>query len=282
MVGSGCIVRDRSAEPIVARDLENGISQAIWKAFDAHRGFAAKKMNIAEKNVFIARVKMLGVKIDGYRVINPEGFSGRMIEFQILLTLVEKNDVLQPAPLDANTILAYAHMRKNNESAVAYVSIGDEESALYVGAPSETKQIATFAWGNDDFEKDFCAAYKIDGLPFRDIWGKYIAGETSAHLREKIYSVCNATTKRLIDLIGNAVCENQLAKTHRIAHWYLDGGVFPAYMYTEKQQVHTAPVYFKKAEKMDAEFLLYGGAQGSAAYDALTKIASRRVRWLMQ
>ena len=77
------LVRNNAKDPIDEADMDNLVSQAVWKFFDRHRARVAQKLGVNDFDVLLTDVRIDGIKLDGHRVINPLGFKARSIEIQL-------------------------------------------------------------------------------------------------------------------------------------------------------------------------------------------------------
>ena len=88
MYSSVSLVRTNPKDVIDEADLDNLISQAIWRFFDKHRFRVAQKMNVDEVDVLLTDVRIRDIRIDGHRVVNPIGFKSKAVEIFFSQTFV--------------------------------------------------------------------------------------------------------------------------------------------------------------------------------------------------
>jgi len=87
---SSKIIREEFQKPIDDSDLDNYISQSIWKVFDRYRAWSSQKMGIEEMDLIVADVKIRNFNVDGHRVLRPMDFSARTIEVFLNLTFAPR------------------------------------------------------------------------------------------------------------------------------------------------------------------------------------------------
>src|SRR3989344_4961945 len=87
------ITREHPTQALTPVDLENHISQAVWKFYNDCRSEAADKLGKSEMDLVMTDARVVGVKIDGHQVINPSGFTGRELEIKLCISMAgEKNN----------------------------------------------------------------------------------------------------------------------------------------------------------------------------------------------
>src|SRR3989338_8793274 len=87
---SVALVRENPRDPIDENDLDNLISQAVWKFFDRQRAKVAAKIGVNDFDVLLADVRIGSIKLDDHRVVNPIGFRARTIEVQLSQTFTAR------------------------------------------------------------------------------------------------------------------------------------------------------------------------------------------------
>src|SRR3990172_6535352 len=85
------IPRDNPREELGMIELENSLSQAIWKMFDGIRVSVSERLGVDEADILLTDARVIGVKIDGNQIINPSGFTGRELEILLALTMVKRD-----------------------------------------------------------------------------------------------------------------------------------------------------------------------------------------------
>ena len=80
---STAISRKRPSEPITAEELQQMIGGAQAQTLEKSRRDLAMETGYSEIDVQLVNSAVVDVKIDGYRVTNPLGFTGRSVEISI-------------------------------------------------------------------------------------------------------------------------------------------------------------------------------------------------------
>ncbi len=72
-------------------ELENLISQAVWKFLNFYKPRALQTLNIGDTEILLARIRILGVRVNNHRVLNPIGFRAKTIEILVEETFINRD-----------------------------------------------------------------------------------------------------------------------------------------------------------------------------------------------
>ena len=72
-------------------ELENIISQAVWKFLNFYKPRALKTLNVTDTEILLARIRILNVRVNNHRVLNPIGFRAKTIEILVEETFVNRD-----------------------------------------------------------------------------------------------------------------------------------------------------------------------------------------------
>jgi hypothetical protein len=75
------IIRERPLNYIDEDELENIIESLAWRLYDRERPIVSRLLGVAELEIFLVSSKIKDPKIDGRKIINPLGFSGKLLGF---------------------------------------------------------------------------------------------------------------------------------------------------------------------------------------------------------
>ncbi|MFA5173342.1 MAG: hypothetical protein WC435_03015 [Candidatus Paceibacterota bacterium] len=78
-------------EEINEGEIENLISQAVWKFLNLFRPQAVNLLGIGESDILLSGIRNLSVKVNGHKVLNPIGFKAKTVEFLIEETFVNRD-----------------------------------------------------------------------------------------------------------------------------------------------------------------------------------------------
>lgn len=75
------IIRERPLNYIDEDELENIVESLAWRLYDRERPIVSRLLGVAELEIFLVSSKIKDPKIDGRKIINPLGFSGKLLGF---------------------------------------------------------------------------------------------------------------------------------------------------------------------------------------------------------
>jgi hypothetical protein len=196
------LVRDNAKEEIRGEELANLVSQAVWRSLNRYRGLAAGRLAVADSDIVLANLRVLGVRVDGYRVINPLGFKAKRVEFEIeqvftTRTLAEEiREALRGRDahafiLETGAALARLLSRSTEDGQFVLACMDENGSALYrisrrshyIGSISlpGLEYLGGLPWGNALVREAFASHFNIGSAVARDIVHAFCARDVSAH-----------------------------------------------------------------------------------------------------
>lgn len=302
------LVREHPEAAIDESDLEQHVSQAIWRFADRERGRAAAKMGISELALALHDARVRRIRLDGHRVVNPVGFRARVCELMMSQTFAPKGELagLQAAlpgaeafVVEAGAALAETIARGSAGEAFAAAIVGERETALYRRAGSAIAYVDTIGWGRENVVRGICDAFSVRRDIAEAIIGVYLRREASARVLRALERI----------LVGEfQLCLHGIAAQagEGVRHAYLAIPFEPPPFLMEPRFARRAPGRLKLTT-VDAGFLrehagvaLAGPGGGEAPRDAVLDatailafhflpadatmdvIARRHARWLMQ
>ena len=93
------IPRDNPREELGMVELENCLSQAIWKMFDGIRERISERLNVDGADLLLTDARVIGIKVDGHQIINPSGFTGKELEILLSVTMVRRDKFVEDKEL---------------------------------------------------------------------------------------------------------------------------------------------------------------------------------------
>ncbi len=199
MYSSIVLPREHHQELIDEPELDNLISQAIWKFFDRSRNKVAGKMGVADLDIMLTDVRIRGIKLDGHKVVNPIGFKARTVEVQFSQTFLSRgfiDSIKELVPL-SNVVLI-------SENGTAWASViakggADQKFLLANLYPSATKifladgsQNAFYdhvRWGENHLKQAVGDNLGVDSEIAGLIIGRYMNAGTSETFRRRLEAV---------------------------------------------------------------------------------------------
>lgn len=183
------VVRQNPEALIDEPDLENIVSQTIWKFFDRHRGRIAAKLSVPETDVILTDARILTVRLDGHKVVNPLGFRARVVEVGFAQTFLsrEVSDALRAAlPVDRIALIteagsAWLHALTFKESAARFTlaRIGVFGSDYFIADGAQCGFKESINWGMEELSMQLGKALNLDIPTAESILVKYFSGNCS-------------------------------------------------------------------------------------------------------
>jgi len=194
------LVRPKPKELIDEADLDNLISQAIWRFFDKQRPRAAKKMDVEEIDVLLADVRIRGVKVDGHKVVNPLGFKAKSVEIYLSETfgvrdfirgvreLMPSNKIIFVS--EAGTTLSHTLLNSINENKPLFlVNLFPNQTAVFHASAGHLSHIDNFNWGGNSLLQNLNDNFKLDDAVSKTMIEIYNRNGGSPHLIKKLENI---------------------------------------------------------------------------------------------
>ena len=195
------LVRPKPKELIDEADLDNLISQAIWRFFDKQRPKAAKKMSIEEIDVLLSDVRIRGIKVDGHKIVNPLGFKAKSIEIYLSETFGVRDFVkgireIMPSNKivfvsEAGTTLAHALLNSVAETnkPIFLVNLFPNQTAVFQATSGHLHHVDSFNWGENSLLQNLYNNFRLDDGVARNIIDLYNKNGASPYLTRKLENV---------------------------------------------------------------------------------------------
>ncbi|PIR97842.1 MAG: hypothetical protein COT89_02110 [Candidatus Colwellbacteria bacterium CG10_big_fil_rev_8_21_14_0_10_42_22] len=275
------IVREYPTRALTNIDLENYISQAVWKFFDKCRSEAAERLSVGEMELVLSDVRILGVKIDGHRVINPIGFTGRELEISLSLTVIGKGESDENVYMvEGASMRAYILSRLLNLDRAFYVESDQNKTGIYYINGSDIRYFSGFDWGGEHAVSALQEILEIDGDVLERVYRKYARGDVSERLDRRIgkpfYTNFGILVNGTLMNVRNAGAMR--GKTPPIIYF---NPLFPVPegVYRKNFTFGRHKLRFQKPEdELDIETFMKDNIHG--VYEDLNDLARRRISWL--
>ncbi|MCL5017548.1 MAG: hypothetical protein M1155_02730 [Patescibacteria group bacterium] len=194
------LVRPKPKEIIDEADLDNLISQAIWRFFDKQRPKTAKKMGIEEIDVVLSDVRIRGIKVDGHRVVNPLGFKARSVEIYLSETYAVRDFIkgVKEMMLDNKIIFiseagaTLSHMLFKNSKEKEPLILADlfsDQTVVFQASAGHLNYLDSFKWGGNSFVNSIKENFKIDHAVAHSMIDVYNKNGGSPHFTKKIENI---------------------------------------------------------------------------------------------
>ncbi|MBI3046502.1 MAG: hypothetical protein HYY86_03155 [Candidatus Harrisonbacteria bacterium] len=157
---SVALVRPRPKEIIDEADMDNLISQAIWRFFDRQRLKAAKKMGIDDVDVILSDVRIRGIKLDGHKIINPIGFKAKAVEIFFSQTFLPREllrgirDFLPKGNIalitETGTAMSHILSKALGQDRFLVANLFPDQTAIFSASAGRLSHLDDFEWGEKD------------------------------------------------------------------------------------------------------------------------------------
>ena len=277
------IVREHPTRALAPIDLENHISQAVWKFFDRCRGEAAERLGIREMDLVLSDVRITGVKIDGHQVINPTGFTGREFEIGLSLTVTKKGVAINGGYLvEGGSMRAYILSKLLGLERAFFIESGDKTTSVFSINGSDVHHFSSFDWGgNDIIEALWEDVLDLDEDVLGYLYRKYTEGNVSEKLCRRIdksfYRIFTPFVDNVLMNVRNA--GGMRLNAPPLMYFYPRFPVPPG-VYRKRFPFGRLKLRFLKTDEvLDIEAFINENIHG--IYEELNELATRRIKWLM-
>jgi len=275
------IKRDNPREELGMIDLENSISQAIWKLFDGSRREAAERLQIGEVDLLLTDARVMGMKIDGHQVINPHGFKGKELDVILAITMVKRNQFVDETnPIEGGSARAYLLSREKKLSDALYIEIGDDWTTLFSVKPKHISYMSDFNWGISRVIELMRKKLEISESVAREFYSRLTLGDTSPHILKQLEKVFYDAFSEFVDGLAEGIKEFSKSKT-KFPPVYLKSfsplpdSVFRKRFSLDGKQVRLLPT----GEGIEVQ--VFADDELHTTYQELNDLARRRIKWLM-
>jgi hypothetical protein len=277
------IAREYPTRALTPVDLENYISQAVWKFFDRCRGEAAERLGIREMDLILSDVRIVGVKIDGHQVINPTGFTGREFEIELSLTVTKGGVTIDGSYLvEGGSMRAHILSKLLGLGRAFFIESGSKTTSVFSINGNDIHHFSSFDWGGDDIIRALGEdVLNLDEYVLRGIYHKYAAGNMSEKLCRRIdksfYQVFTPFINGALMNVRNAggMRPDATPLMYFYPHFPVPSGVYRKHFPFGKLKLR----FLKTDEVLDIESFINESIHG--VYEELNELAARRIKWLM-
>ena len=276
------ITRDNPTEEFGIVDLENYISQAIWRLFDKSREEAAERLGVEEADLILADARVMGIKIDGHQVINPQGFTGKKLEILLALTMVRREKFVEDAHLfEGGSIRAYLLAKEAGFEEAFYVEIEEDKTNVFAITPEGISHTGSLDWGSRNLVGSIEEKFELSPFSAEGIYGKYATGMVSDNVAKNLDKIFYDTLGEFVDGVTMIIRDSRGSKRAKAPKVYLRSFLpIPEGIHRKRYTFGSGRMRFQKpvgGEKIE-EFI---EDDVHNIYNELNQLARRRIKWLM-
>lgn len=299
------VIRDNPKRHIDEADLENIISQAIWKVLEDSRRASTSQLALHETDILFADTTVHSINIDAKAVLDPLGSSGKVVDIHLSQTFVNRSLFQQIAsilPKKAKIVLVVEGGvlasqllagKDHSHSNFVFAKTMRERTDLFAARSGKGQRIAFwdyFKWGEDKLYADIGSRFNISSGSAKAAVMRFLAGETSKSFHLKFKEIISDELITLVRGLRHAADATNSTSVyldfHNLARLNFEH-IFPKMI----QAVDAAEFsdssgfrYSKKGEQPNSDFLSLAAILGfySLPGENLTNhLAKRRMKWLM-
>lgn len=301
------LVRDNPKDSIDDVDLDNLVSQAVWKFFDRQRSKVAAKLDINDFDLLLTDVRIGNIRLDGHRVINPIGFKARAVEIQLGQTFASRAIVDQlRAVLPMENVVfigeagaSWARVIGNAEKDRTFVlaNIYDSHTALFYADGFRLAHYASYDWGSRRLTALLADTLQVSTPVAERIMEEYLQANASPVFLKKIETFLLEELGVLAEKLDGAMQRMQakLAYLHSFSAMppVVFEGAFRSKFQSPPRLLPVTHEFFgekyhfqlryKKEAYRDAAFPVCAAVVETTFlphYAKMSHMAKKRVRWL--
>ncbi len=304
--------REKYKELIDEPELDNLLSQAIWKFFDRSRNKVAGKMSVADLDILLTDVRIRGIKLDGHKVVNPLGFNAKTVEVQFSQTFLSRGliDSLKEA-LPLNQVVLMSENGTAWSSVIAKATAGDGDAGqknfllanvfpsktqLFFSNGSQNSYHDQFHWGENNLKQSLCADLAVDEQVSALIMDRYIRADASATFRHRLESMVLREMTTLSRALENASKRTDTRVIYVNPFFHLPDIFAASFKNQFSRSVQLRPLTLDLiSQKFGFEIKFKHSADARNSFsllaaviewylapqdDKMSQLAKRRVRWL--
>ncbi len=285
--------REKPASPITETDLENYIIEAIWKVFDKSRLEIASRSDMSEFDLVLKDARVMGFKIDGYKVLNPEGFTGKTLEVLTMVTITKKGfGVLKSldfkSGVEEGSLKAYLLSQRLEGKPLIFVEPGNASTTIFAATPKKVSRIGEVGWGRENILKAIRDFFHIDEEADKSaaekIYKRFINHELSPGILGKLDNIFKSSFRDLMAGIVNISRDTkELLSIDNIFMSISDSLAFPEDLYSRKFLFNDKRAKISKVDDSSySENLLGFLDEKDRSYKRYNDMAKTRIKWINQ
>ena len=279
-IASYSFKRPNFHSPITETDLENYVVESVWKSFDKSRLELASKLGVSEFDLILKDAHIMGFKIDGHKILNPEGFTAKTFEVVALVTIARKSlgFFKSASAIEEGSIRAYMLHEKSKRNNLIYVESGESSTKVFVVTSKKTAKVNEIKWGREDVINAIGDSLGSDKAISMAIYSRLINGDLSAAILEKLDKVFTATLRDFIVNLSEAVKSVKDLDRSEIDSIFIRIFATPSFAHDRKFLFNNKRARMIRVEENadTAAFL----SDKNKCYERYNDIARTRVKWL--
>lgn len=236
--GAVLLLREHAGHTIDEAELENLISQAVWRFFDHYRPVAMSRLGVNDLDLLLANIRILDVRLDGHHVFNPLGFTAKTVDVVLEQTFAVRHvfdTIIAAIPkhaiefvVEAGVAGLHALSRSVPHKKFVLGNLFADATSLYVferrphAAGNVSLPMAdlagTFPWGERQLLGSMMDELAVEHSVAKAITARYIQRDLSPPLERRIGEYLDDGVTSLVRLLKSNV---------RLAHPFYLNAFYP-------------------------------------------------------
>ena len=276
------IPRENPRDELGIVELENSISQAIWKMFDGIRGEISGRLGVDEADLLLADARVIGIKIDGHQIINPSGFTGHELEILLAVTIVRRDRFVEGKALfEGGSVRAYLIAKERGFGDALYVEVGDVSTTIFSIAPTGVSYARDFEWGVKNIVESIAKELGVMATTASGIYDRHAGSRVSEHVMKRLDKIfynafadfVSGVTLHIVGLAQNG--KSKLPPIYLNTFFPIPEGLHrKRFTFGNKQVRFLSPT-------VETDVAQFADDEVHNIYDELNQLARRRIKWLM-
>ncbi|MDO8429882.1 MAG: hypothetical protein Q7S73_00770 [bacterium] len=303
------LVRQNSKTVIDEADIDNLISQAIWRFFDRQRLKVAQKMDIDDVDVLLSDVRIRGIRLDGHRVVNPIGFKSKSVEIFFSQTFIVREfmrglrDLLPKDNLvlitETGTAISHILSKILGKDQFFLANLFPDQTSIYLASSNRLSHLDNFEWGENQLTHLLGRHFRLDSETAKSVIDNYIADNASQNFLRRFEGILTKELQIFVNGLESLVGEeNKSSDIYLNSFFNLPPVVFSSRFQNRFQKsIKLLPlstnliteklgyeVQFKKSVSVKNPLSLLAAffeINFLPQNDKMSHLANRRVRWLV-
>ena len=280
IISTTLIKRENCNSPITETDLENYLVESVWKVFDKSRLKIASKLDISEFDLALKNAQTFGFRIDGHKVLNPEGFTGKTIEISTLVTICRKwIDFLESNVLEEGSVHAYIIGERSKKANVLYAKISDSNTEIFAVTPRKTSLIGRLEFGRLNVLNSIADFFSADIRTADLIYKRLIAHDASPDTLKRLEKIFTDSFKDLVNGIYDIATSAKDLDISAVSDIFMNTFILPEGAYEKSFMFMDKRVKIKNANDANRDLSMFF-EEKSRHYKSYNDVIRTRIKWL--
>ena len=272
--------RDNPREELGIVELENSLSNAIWKMFDSIREGVAGRLKVDGADLLLTDARVIGMRIDGHQIINPSGFTGKELEILLAITMVKRDSFIEGKELfEGGSVRAYLIAKEAGFEDSIYIEVGENSTTMFEITSSGISYIGEFEWGGEKLAMAIQEELGVLPTTASGIYERHAYGKVSDHVKKKMDKIFYDA---LADFVNGVTLGIRNVKSDKGSSQVYLHTFFPIPEDLRKKRFSLGERRVRfLAPTGNSDISEFVADDVHSRYEELNQLARRRIKWLM-